>query len=206
MTKIKICGITNEEDALLAAQLGADMLGFVFYPKSKRFIAPEKASDIAKKLPPYVAKVGVFVDEKRDGVLKAAGPAMIDMLQFHGDETPEYCDGFKGDFKVIKAFRLKGKEDLDRINDYNVDFYLLDTYMPDTVGGTGKAFDRDIISDFKFSKPVILSGGLTPDNVEDAIRKIAPYGVDVSSGLEISPGKKDAGIMKRFMENVRRLD
>jgi phosphoribosylanthranilate isomerase len=204
MTKIKICGITNEEDALLASRLGADMLGFVFYPKSKRYVTPEKVSDITKKLPPYVAKVGVFVNEKRDSALEIARLAKIDILQFHGDETPEYCGPFIGDFKIIKAFRLEAKEDLDRINDYNVDFYLLDTYAPDTAGGTGKTFDWSIIKDFEFSKPVILSGGLTSDNVEDAIRKTAPYGVDVSSGLEMSPGKKDAGKMKRFMKNVRR--
>lgn len=206
MTRIKICGITNLEDALEAARLGVDMLGFIFYPKSKRYILPEKAFGVAKKLPPHIARVGVFVDEKRKDVLKAARSAMIDILQFHGDETPEYCDGFNSGFKVIKAFRLKNKEDLSRINEYNVDFYLFDTYMPDIIGGTGKVFDRGIIKELKFSKPVILSGGLTPDNVEDAIRQIAPYGVDISSGLEISPGKKDAGAMKRFVENVRRLD
>jgi len=204
MTHVKICGITNKPDAIAAAQLGVDMLGFVFYKKSKRYVEPRVAEDIANELPPSVAKVGVFVDEDKDVVLKIAEDVGLDLLQFHGSETPEYCGYFKGRFKVIKAFRLKDKKDLKKINDYDVDFYLLDTFRPDTAGGTGSAFDWKISKDFEFLRPVILSGGLNPSNVEAAIKDVAPYGVDVSTGVEASPGKKDPELVKKFVENVRK--
>lgn len=206
MTKIKICGITNKKDALGAVSLGADMLGFVFYNKSKRYVEPNKAKDIINELPPYVANVGVFVDEKAEKVSEIAEDLSLDILQFHGDESPSYCDDFKDRFKVIKAFRLKDKKDLKTINDYNVDFYLLDTYKPDTIGGTGETFDWKILKDFEFLKPIILSGGLTPKNVAGAIKEVAPYGVDVSTGVEELAGKKDLELMKKFVENVRKLD
>src|SRR3989338_4555658 len=129
MTKIKICGITNKKDAIDAAGLGVDMMGFVFYKKSKRYIEPKVAEDIINELPPSVKRVGVFVDESKDSVLRIAQDVLLDTLQFHGDETPAYCASFKDRYKVIKAFRLKDKEALKEINGYGTDFYLLDTYL-----------------------------------------------------------------------------
>lgn len=202
--KIKICGITNKIDALNADALGIDMMGFVFYGKSKRFIEPLVAKDIINELPPGVARVGVFVDEEAGKVREIAEDAGIDTLQFHGNETPEFCTAFRSDFKVIKAFRLKDKQGLRKINDYDVDYYLLDTFKADVIGGTGEVFDWKILKDFELLKPVILSGGLNAANVGQAIREIVPYGVDVSSGVESGPGKKDTELMKKFVEEVRK--
>ena len=205
MIKIKICGITNKRDAINAAELDVDMLGFVFYKKSKRYVEPKIARDIINELGPSVMKVGVFVDEDAKKVLEIAEDCMLDALQFHGDESPAYCDKFKDSYKVIKAFRIKNSKSLKGINDYNTDFYLLDTYSAIVPGGTGKIFDWKLIEGFEFLKPVILSGGLTPANVIQAIKKFSPYGVDVSSGVEDAPGKKDPDLMKKFLENVRRI-
>lgn len=204
MTKIKICGITNKPDAIAAAELMPDMMGFVFYNGSKRYVMPKIMKDIANELPPYMVKVGVFVDETKERVSEIAQTCSLDMLQFHGDESPEYCARFKETYKIIKAFRIKDKTSLKGINDYDVDFFMLDAYSEKSKGGTGEIFDWKIIENFEFLKPVILSGGLTPDNVRNAIEKLSPYGVDVSSGIEASPGKKDALLMKKFMENVRK--
>ncbi len=206
MTRIKICGITNKKDAIEAARLGVDMVGFVFYRDSKRFVEPRMAAEIAGELPPFMAKVGVFVDEDREKVLETAQTAALDILQFHGRETPEYCASFRPDLKVIKAFRINGKEDLKDINSYDVDYYLLDTFDKDCIGGTGKAFDRKVLDGFEFLRPVILSGGLTPESVEAAVREFAPYGVDVSTGVEKRPGQKDAALMVRFVDNVRKAE
>lgn len=206
MIKIKICGITNKIDAVAAADLGVDMLGFVFYKKSKRYVEPLAAEDIINELPPGMIKVGVFVDEKKEKVLETAQDVSLNMLQFHGDETPDYCASFRDKYGVIKAFRLKDKKDLKKINDYDVDYYLLDTYRPDSIGGTGEVFDWKMLKDFEILKPVILSGGLTPLNAGKAIKEVVPYGVDVSTGVETKPGKKDISLMKKFVENVRKAD
>lgn len=204
MIKIKICGITNKIDAVEAASLGADMLGFVFCKKSKRYVEPKAAADIINELPPSIGRVGVFVDEDASRVNDIAQDALLDTLQFHGDEAPGYCSGFRSKYKVMKAFRLKTKKDLKAVNYYDVDYILLDTYKGDSIGGTGETFDWKILGDFEFLKPIFLSGGLRPDNVTAAIQAVAPYGVDVSTGVETSPGKKDAVLMKRFIENVRK--
>ncbi len=206
MTRIKICGITNKTDAVAAAELGVDMLGFIFYKKSKRYVEPKQAEDIINELPPSLGRVGVFVDETKDDVLRIAQDVLLDTLQFHGDETPAYCASFGNKYKVIKAFRLQGKEDLKKINDYDTDFYLLDTYKRDSIGGTGETFDWKIFKDFEILKPVILCGGLTPGNIGKAIKEVSPFGVDVSTGVEDSPGKKDPVLMKKFVENIRKLD
>jgi phosphoribosylanthranilate isomerase len=206
MTRIKICGITNKVDAIEASTLGVDMLGFVFYAKSKRYVEPRTVSDISNELPFGIAKAGVFVNESKEKVLQIAEDASLDILQFHGDETPGYCSGFRDKYKIIKAFRLKDKKDLKIVNDYDVDFYLFDTYKTGTAGGTGETFDWKILKDFEILKPVFLSGGLSPANVVQAIRELAPYGVDVSTGVEERPGKKDLKLMKKFVENVRKTD
>ncbi len=204
MTWIKICGITNKKDAINASGLGIDMMGFVLYEKSKRFVPALVVKDIINELPPGVVRVGVFVDEDAGKVREIAEDAGLNALQFHGNETPEFCAAFRDDFKVIKAFRLKDRQDLRKINDYDVDYYLLDTFRADAVGGTGEVFDWKLLKDFELLKPVILSGGLNAENVGRAMRELVPYGVDVSSGVESSPGKKDGALMKKFVEEVRK--
>jgi phosphoribosylanthranilate isomerase len=206
MTKIKICGTTNKYDALLASEFGADMIGFIFYKKSKRYVEPRVVADIINELPAKVMKVGVFVDEDWDKVVEIARDTGLTGLQFHGNETPEYCMHFKDEFKVIKAFRVKDKTSLENVNKYDVDYYLIDTYIKDSQGGTGEIFDWKILEDFEFLKPIFLSGGLTPDNVGKAIKEVSPYGVDVASGIEASPGNKDAGLLKKFIQNVRKVN
>ena len=204
MALIKICGITNKIDAVNASKLGVDMLGFVFYKDSKRYVSPKEVRQIVNELPNSIARVGVFVDEEKKRVCDIAEEAGIDTLQFHGNETPWYCADFKGKYKVIKAFRIKDKKSLKIINDYDVDFDLLDTYKNGVAGGTGEIFDRSVLKDFEFLRPEILSGGLNPDNVRQAILEILPYGVDVSSGVEESCGKKSLKLMKRFVQEVRK--
>ena len=202
MTKIKICGITNLSDALDAVRLGADALGFVFYPGSKRYIEPVKAKEIADSLPPFVKKIGVFSNEKADVVREISGIVNLDLLQIHGDETPGYCDGLGSPY--IKAFRLKDENTLSEVNQFNTNYILFDTYSADEYGGTGRAFDWDILKNHPFeNKYVILSGGLNPGNIKEAVNLLQPYAVDVSSGVEESPGKKDIGKIKKFIEAVR---
>lgn len=205
MTLIKICGITNKIDAINASRLGVDMLGFVFYKHSKRYVDPNTVRDIVNELPDSIAKVGVFVNEDKDEVRAIAEEAGLDTLQFHGDEAPWYCAGFKPDYKVIKAFRLKDRDDLKVINDYDVEFDLFDTYKSDAIGGTGEMFDWKILKDFEFLRPEILSGGLNADNVRQALLEMLPFGVDVSTGVEESCGKKSLKLMKKFVEEVRKV-
>lgn len=204
VTWIKICGITNLEDALRAAELGADALGFVFYPRSPRCVNKEMAKEIIESLPKEVIKVGVFVDEVAEEVREIASYCGLGMLQFHGNEPPDYCRGFGQ--RVIKAFRVKNKESLIDLPKYEVDYYLLDAYGETLPGGTGRTFNWDLAEEAKeFGRPVILSGGLTPDNVISAIKKIVPFGVDVSSGVEVSPGKKDHKKLQEFIQKVKAM-
>jgi len=205
MTKVKICGITNKTDAINASKLGADMLGFVFYEKSKRYVDPATVAAIVKELPPFIARVGVFADAEEGEIIDAASSAGIDIIQLHGGESPELCDRLRSKYRIMKAFRLKNKKDLRKIKDYDVDFYMMDTYVPDVIGGTGEAFDWAILRGFELSKPMVISGGLTPANVIRAIKEMEPYAVDVSSGVESSPGKKDAKLMKYFMDNIKKV-
>ena len=204
MTKIKICGITNKTDALAASELGVDMLGFVFYKKSKRYVTPAMAEDIINELPPFMGKIGIFVDETKEDVIRIAEDAGLNILQFHGSENPGYCASFRDKYKIIKAFRVVTKSDLKVVNDYETDYYLFDAYKSACVGGTGETFDWNILKDFEILKPFILSGGLSPENVERAIKEVMPYAVDVSSGVESAPGKKDASLLKKFVANVRK--
>lgn len=201
MTRVKVCGITNSEDALCAVRLGASALGFVFYEKSPRFVTPAWAGEIIKNLPPFVTKVGVFVNAGADYLREARDVAGFDVYQFHGDETPEFCAAFGEDY--IKAIRVKDSSSLDVVGLYDTDAFLFDTYSPDAYGGTGENFSWDVLSRRKLEdKFVILSGGLNSDNVRDAIRAVGPYAVDVSSGVESAPGVKDHLKLKRFMEAV----
>lgn len=199
MTRVKVCGITNSEDALCAVRLGASALGFVFYEKSPRFVTPAEAGEIIRRLPPFVTKVGVFVNAEADYLRDAKEIAGFDLYQFHGDETPEFCAAFGEDY--IKAVRVKDSDSLDAVNLYDTDAFLFDAYSPDVYGGTGENFSWGILSGRKLGdKFVILSGGLDPDNVRDAIQAVNPYAVDVSSGVESSPGIKDHLKLERFME------
>lgn len=202
--KVKICGITNTEDALKAVELGVDALGFIF-AKSPRMIEPEKAAAIIRSLPPFVKSVGVFVNEDPKRIRQVVDLCGLDIIQFHGDESPEELDDFT--VRAIKAFRLKDESSLEPMKLYHgkVRAILLDTYSDKKWGGTGKTFDWALAVKAKaLGMPLILSGGLNPDNIQDAIRAVRPHAVDVNSGVEQGPGKKDHNLMGRLMENVRR--
>ncbi|MBU0533760.1 MAG: phosphoribosylanthranilate isomerase [Candidatus Omnitrophica bacterium] len=200
MTKIKICGITNLEDALFAASLGVDALGFVF-AKSKRRITAVDASQIIDELPQSVLKIGVFVNEEEQRVREILQVCRLNMIQFHGDESPEYILKFREE--VIKSFRIENENSLKDIPKYKAIAYLLDTYSKESYGGTGETFNWDLAVKAKKFGPIILAGGLTPDNVVEAIKKVQPYGVDVSSGVESYPGKKDPQKLEEFVKRVR---
>jgi phosphoribosylanthranilate isomerase len=199
-TKIKICGITNMEDALLAFSLGVDAVGFVF-AESKRRITAVNASRIIDALPMSILKVGVFVNEEEKRIREILEICRLDALQFHGDEPPSYIRKFRE--KTIKSFRIKDKRSLKAIPKYKASAYLLDTYSPKQYGGTGKTFNWDSAVEAKKYGPIILAGGLNPDNVEEAIRKVQPCAVDVSSGVESSPGKKDPRKLEEFVKRAR---
>ena len=199
--RAKICGITNWEDARGAVELGADALGFVFYPESPRYVSPSRVRDIVAKLPPFVAPVGVFVDEIEQRVEDILAETGIQVIQLHGDEPPHYCEGF--DAKVVKAFRVQEDFDPVQLGAYTVDAYLLDAYDERRMGGTGRTFNWDLALPAKGYGKIILSGGLNPDNVERAIESVRPYAVDVSSGVEREPGRKDPEKLRAFMLAVR---
>ncbi len=200
MVKVKICGITNLEDALAAVDYGADALGFVFYPKSPRYIRPEKARDIINLLPPFITTVGVFANESQERMLETMQYAGIDVLQLHGDEPLDVCYIWH---RVIRALRVRDFSDLEPLKTCRVSAYLLDTYSDESYGGTGQIFNWDIAVEAKRFGRVILSGGLNVDNIERAVRFVCPYAVDVSSGIEAEKGKKDLKRMKEFIEKAK---
>lgn len=197
MLKVKICGITNLEDAMQAVDAGADALGFVFHKKSPRFVDPEIAGDIIKRLPPFVTTVGVFVNDGADVVNSVVERAGLNAAQLHGDEPPEYCSKITA--KVIKAFRVRDEKDIYGIKAYNASAFLLDAYVEGAHGGTGKMFNWSLAAEAKKHGRIILSGGLTPDNVKDAVNQVRPYAVDVSSGVEKCHGKKDHDKVLNFI-------
>jgi phosphoribosylanthranilate isomerase len=200
MVRIKICGITNIEDALLAAELGADALGFIFYARSPRHVAPEIAREIIAQLPPFVAAVGVFVDEAAADVQELAANAGLDWIQLHGQESPDYCRSLG--HKVIKGFRIQDEGSLRQLADYQgaAQALLLDTYKKGQVGGTGEIFDWQLARKAKKYGPIILAGGLNPDNVAAAIAAAGPAAVDTASGTEAAPGKKDPAKLRAFFK------
>lgn len=201
--KVKICGITNLEDALAALFCKADAIGFVFYDKSPRCISPQKAANISRILPKKIMRVGVFVNEDVAKVKKIAKFCGLDMLQFHGQESPDYCKKFKG-YKVIKVFKINHKEDLEGISKYKTFAYLFDSFSRTKLGGTGKKFNWKILSLAVKMKPIVfLSGGLTCGNVKKAIKLLKPDWVDASSSLESRPGKKDHRKIKQFVQSVK---
>jgi phosphoribosylanthranilate isomerase len=201
-TRVKICGITNLADAQAVIEAGADALGFNFYEKSPRCVSLKMAAEISKQLPPFVMRVGVFVNAPEDLVLRAIGGCNLTMLQFHGDEPPEFCTQFG--LMSMKAFRIRDAESLKEIPNYQTDAYLLDAFSSTTPGGTGEKFNWDLaIEAQKFGKPIFLAGGLTPENVADAVRKVRPFAVDVSSGVESAPGKKEHAKIRAFITAAR---
>jgi phosphoribosylanthranilate isomerase len=200
--KVKICGITNAADALAAVEAGADLLGFMFYEASPRNVSLRAAAEIARRLPPFVVKVGVFVDADEGLVTRAIGDCGLNLLQFHGDESPEYCAQFG--LMSLKAFRIRDVESLQALPAYPTEAWLLDAFVKGKPGGTGEKFNWDLaVEAKKFGRPIFLAGGLTPENVAAAVEKVQPYGVDVSSGVEASPGKKDPAKVKAFIQAAK---
>lgn len=211
VVKVKVCGITNLEDALASCEYGADALGFIFHNKSPRFIEPEKAKEIVKTIPPFVTTVGVFVDEGANTINEIVKKIGLHAVQLHGNESPEFCEGIQS--KIIKTFRIKGarvmgigtgeqgvNKEMER---YNVSAYLLDTYKEGVEGGTGATFSWGVAKDAIKAGKIILAGGLTTENVKQAIKIVMPYAVDVSSGVEEMPGKKDLRKVMEFIETAK---
>lgn len=205
MTKIcvKICGITSAEDALAAVAAGADALGFVFYPKSPRAVTVEQARQIVGQLPPFVSTVGLFVNEMPEIIEQTMAACRLDLIQLHGDERPQECL-FPGR-RVIKSLRIKDAKSLESAAGYQVSGLLLDAWSDQIYGGSGESFDWQLLKNFTSNNPVILAGGLTPENVATAIDQVRPYAVDVSSGVELAPGIKDQKKVAEFIRQVRSI-
>ncbi len=200
--KVKICGITNAPDALTAAEAGADALGFMFYEPSPRNVSLATAAEIIRQLPPFVAKVGVFVNADEATVRAAIQTCGLDTLQFHGEETPEFCATFS--VKTLKAIRVQDAATLQQLPGYLTNAWLLDSFVPGQPGGTGAKFNWDLaVEAQKLGRPIILAGGLTPENVAGAVRRVRPYAVDVSSGVESVPGRKDHVKVRVFIRAAR---
>jgi phosphoribosylanthranilate isomerase len=201
--KVKVCGITNYDDAAMALGCDVDALGFNFFPPSPRYIRPEEARRIVRRIPPFVATVGLFVNVANPHqVAETARLAGMQVIQLHGDETPEYCREL-ADWPLIKALRIGTDGISEKLEEYPVQGFLLDARDDVLFGGTGKSFDWRLAKDVWRIRPIILAGGLKPDNVREAIRIVAPYGVDVCSSVESAPGKKDPGKLMEFMNEVR---
>lgn len=201
--KVKICGITNYEDAAAAMEMGADLLGFNFYPKSPRYTPPEKATEIVNKLPAFIDLAGVFVNSSLEEVREIAGQCQLDWIQLHGDENPEFCQWLAYDsVRTMKAIRVRDAQDLQHVDAYFTDAVLLDAYDPSKYGGTGLTFDWNIIG--HIGKRVFLAGGINADNAVAAV-ELGVYGIDVCSGVESEPGKKDHRKMKQLFDNIKHL-
>lgn len=201
--KVKICGITNYDDAVAAMEMGADLLGFNFYPQSPRYVTAEQAAGIINRLPAMIDVAGVFVNRTLEETRDITSHCQLDWIQLHGDENPEFCRWLAYDsVKMMKAFRIKDADDLKQVDDFFTDAVLLDAYDPQRYGGTGLTFDWNIIGDI--TKRVFLAGGINPDNAAAAI-ELGVYGIDVCSGIESRPGQKDHKKMKQLFDNIRHL-
>lgn len=210
-TRIKMCGITNIEDAEEGIRAGVDALGFIFVENSPRYVEPEKAKEIVANLAPFVDLVGVFVDQENVEVQEIVDYCGLSYVQLHGNESPEYCDLLAyaaSPCKIIKAFRVGPKAIPADFQPYQegVQGFLLDTYAADREGGTGQTFDWQVINSLDLRRPVILAGGLTPENVGAAIRQVQPFAIDVNSGVELRPGLKDYEKLRLLLEEVHRAD
>jgi len=200
--KVKICGITNFEDAIVAADAGADALGFIFYEPSPRCVTIETAAAIIRRLPPAILKVGVFVNASEDLVSRTAKDCGLNFLQFHGSESPGFCLSFG--IESMKAFQIRDASSLTPLAEYKTRAWLLDAWSPSRPGGIGEIFNWDLaVQAGQLGRPIFLAGGLTPKNVGEAISKVNPYGVDVSSGVEASPGRKDHTKLKDFIQAAK---
>ncbi len=201
--RIKICGITRIEDAVSAADAGADALGFMFFEPSKRNIPLPRAAEIIRELPPFIARVGVFVNATEEFIRRVVGSTGIDTLQLHGEESPEFAARF-APLKVIKAFRIRDRDSLRECLPYRDQAWLLDSHVTGAHGGTGVAFNWDVaVEAVGRSRQVILAGGLKPETVAEAVRTVRPFGLDVSSGVESAPGFKDHAKMREFIAAAR---
>ena len=201
-TKVKICGLTSVADGLAAAAAGADMVGLMLYAGSPRHITLAQAAAISHSLPPFVLRVGVFVNPDEAQVMEAIAACGLNLLQFHGDEPSDFCTQFG--VMSLKALRVRDADSLQTLANFHTDAFLLDACSPAGLGGTGEKFNWDLaIGAQKFGKPIFLAGGLTPENVADAVRRVRPFAVDVSSGVESAPGKKDAAKVRAFITAVR---
>lgn len=202
--KVKICGITNYEDAAMAVDMGADMLGFNFYKKSPRYIEPKEAEKIVLKLPGFVETVGLFVDEPVEKIIEIANHRWMNWAQLHGDQGPEFCENLKGhNMKIMKAIRVKTIDDIAKADKYLTDAILLDAYAEDMYGGTGKRFDWSFLQEATID--FFLAGGITPANVDEALQ-LGVYGIDVCSGVESEPGRKDAKKMEELFEKINKFN
>ncbi len=213
MVKVKICGITNFEDAEKSCDLGADYLGFIFIKDTPRVVEPDIAKKIIITLADKAGKVGLFMDEEIDKVLGTAFYCDLDLVQLHGAESPGYCGDLKEAFQregrsvgIIKALKVSDKIVGPPLEEYTeVDYFVFDTFHPETAGGTGSKFNWDVLNSVKdfIVKPFFLAGGLNPENVADAVKVVNPFGVDVSSGVESQPGRKDENLLKEFIQNAK---
>lgn len=199
--KVKVCGMTSLEDAQYAVECGADAVGFIFYKKSPRAVTAKQAKSITAKLPPFVQRVGVFVNETAEVIERTVKTCGLDVVQLHGDESPAFCKRIAG--KVVKAIRVKDAASVNDLSHYAVDAFLLDAYKEGEWGGTGERFNWNLVKQARKHGPVILAGGLDPANVAEGIRRCRPYGVDVCSGVESKPGKKNLKKVRAFIEAVR---
>ena len=202
MVRVKICGISDSATAVVAAEAGADAIGLIFAP-SRRRVTAAQAREIAAALPPFVTKVGVFVDEERGRIEESIAACGLGAVQLHGAEPPEFCAGFR--VPVVKAIRVKDASSLEQMTAYQVDAFLLDTFDASALGGTGRTFDWTLAIQAARTHRTILSGGMTPVNVVEALTRVVPYGVDVSSGVE-TDGRKDHAKMRDFIRRVREWD
>ncbi|MCX5848744.1 MAG: phosphoribosylanthranilate isomerase [Deltaproteobacteria bacterium] len=205
MTQIKICGITNQDDALFSVTLGTAALGFIFYPPSPRYIKPEVARQIISALPDEVIKVGVFLNENVDEIKRVMKHCALDMIQLHGDESPDYCRQFPAAI-TIKAVELKNDDNLNYAFSYDVAAILVDSRHGNLYGGTGKQSNWELACRLKNKKPLILSGGLNGENVAEALRKVTPTALDINSGVESSPGRKDHAKLSRIFDIISAAD
>ncbi|MHB1399489.1 MAG: phosphoribosylanthranilate isomerase [Trichloromonadaceae bacterium] len=201
MLRVKICGITDVEDALQACACGADALGLVFYPRSPRCVTPEQARAIIQALPPLVTTVGLFVNEEPQRIRQLADDCGLDVIQVHGDEGPDACDFAPR--RSIKALRVKDAASLVGHEEFRTSALLLDAWVAGAYGGTGESFNWELAAGIACQRPVILAGGLTPENVAAAVNAVRPYGVDVSSGVESAPGRKDPAKVAAFIRNAK---
>lgn len=204
MTRIKICGITHLKDALTAVDAGADALGFIFVPDTPRFVNSDQVAAIVAELPPFITTVGIFASKDAAKIKTIADQCRLDAVQLHADVTPEFYRNL--DKRVIKAVRVKDESSLSILSDYDVDAFLLDTYVEGKMGGTGEVFDWNLALRAKHYGPIIVAGGLNPDNVAQAVRRVKPYGVDVGSGVESEPGRKDPDKIRKFVNAVKSVE